>query len=124
MLVATNADLSGLACQTSAVSHAELHFGVHAAGDDETRLARQHRRTLIQTTYGHWIAFTDETAHHCGPLCGRLTQPGCNPWGRAMDLMIAATVLSLGVILVTRNRANVDSLGVELLIRFGICQPV
>ena len=30
-----------------------------------------------------------------------------------MDLMIAATALSLGVVLVTRNPADVDSLGVE-----------
>jgi predicted nucleic acid-binding protein len=34
-----------------------------------------------------------------------------------MDSMIAATALSLGVVLVTRNPADVDSLGVELLIR-------
>ena len=72
VLVATDADLSGLACQISAVSYAELHFGVHGARDDETRLARQHRLTLIQATYGHGIAFTDETAHHYGLLCGRL----------------------------------------------------
>jgi predicted nucleic acid-binding protein len=84
---------------------------------DETRLARQHRLTLIQATYGHGIAFTDETAHHYGLLCGRLKQRGRNPRGRAMDLMIAATALSLGVVLVTRNPADVDSLGVELLIR-------
>jgi toxin FitB len=35
----------------------QLHFGVHAARDDETRLARQHRLTLIQATYGPGIAF-------------------------------------------------------------------
>jgi predicted nucleic acid-binding protein len=34
-----------------------------------------------------------------------------------MDLMIAATALSLGAILVTRNLADIDSLGAELLIR-------
>jgi hypothetical protein len=45
VLVATNADLSGLACQISAVSYAELHFGVHTARDDGTQLARQHRLT-------------------------------------------------------------------------------
>jgi predicted nucleic acid-binding protein len=117
VLVATDVDLSGLACQISAVSYAELHFGVHAGRDDETRLARQHRLTLIQATYGHGIAFTDETAHHYGLLCGRLKQKGRSPRGRAMDLMIAATALSLGVVLVTRNPPDVDSLGLELLIR-------
>jgi toxin FitB len=117
VLVGTGADLSGLACQISAVSYAELHFGVHAARDDETRLARQHRLTLIQATYGHGIVFTDETAHHYGLLCGRLKQQGRSPRGRAMDLMIAATALSLGVALVTRNPGDVESLDVELLIR-------
>lgn len=116
MLVAADADLSGLVCQISAVSYAELHFGVHAA-DDETRLGRQHRLTLIQATYGHGVAFTDETAHHYGLLCGRLKQRGRSPRGRAMDLMIAATALSLGVALVTRNPGDVEGLGIELLIR-------
>jgi len=69
LLVVTDADVSGLACQISAVSYAELHFGVHAARDDETRRARQHRLTLIQAAYGHGIAFTDETAHHTMGCC-------------------------------------------------------
>jgi toxin FitB len=66
---------------------------------------------------GLFVGDPDETAHHYGLLCGRLKQQGRNPRGTAMDLMIAATALSLGVVLVTRNPADVDSLGVELLIR-------
>jgi toxin FitB len=116
VLIAADADLSGLACQISAVSYAELHFGVHAA-DEAARLGRQHRLTLVQATYGHGVAFTDETAHHYGLLCGRLKRQGRSPRGRAMDLMIAATALSLGVVLVTRNPGDVEGLGIELLIR-------
>jgi toxin FitB len=59
----------------------------------------------------------DETAHHYGLLCGRLRQLERRPRGRAMDLMIAATALSLGVALVTRNTADVEGLGVALLTR-------
>jgi hypothetical protein len=81
------------------------------------RLLRQHRLTLIQSVYGHGIAFTDETAHHYGLLCGRLRARGRSPRGRAMDVMIAATALALGVPLVTRNTNDVDQLGVELLAR-------
>jgi toxin FitB len=117
ILVAEDADLSGLACQISSVSYAELHFGVHAAPDDDARLSRQHRLTLIQSTYGHGIAFTDSTAHHYGLLCGRLRRQGRSPRGRAMDIMIAATALTLGVPLVTRNIDDVDNLGVALLRR-------
>lgn len=117
ILVAGDADLSGLSCQISAVSYAELHFGVQAAPDDAARLIRQHRLTLIQSVYGHGIAFTDETAHHFGLLCGRLRAQGRSPRGRAMEVMIAATALTLGVPLVTRNPVDVDRIGVELLQR-------
>jgi predicted nucleic acid-binding protein len=117
VLIAPNVDLSGLVCQISSVSYAELHFGVQAAVDDSARLSRQHRLTMIQSVYGHGIAFTDATAHHYGLLCGRLRAQGRSPRGRAMDVMIAATALALGVPLVTRNADDVDRLGVELLQR-------
>lgn len=117
ILVAGDADLSGLSCQISAVSYAELHFGVQASPDDATRLMRQHRLTLVQGVYGHGIAFTDEAAHFYGLLCGRLRAEGRGPRGRAMDVMIAATALTLGVPLVTRSSADVDGIGVELLQR-------
>ena len=117
ILVATDADLSGLVCQISSVSYAELHFGVHAAPDENARLNRQHRLTMIQSVYGRGIAFTDNTAHHYGLLCGRLRAQGRSPRGRAMDVMIAATALTLGVALVTRNTIDVEGLGIELLQR-------
>ena len=47
--------------------------------------------------------------------CGRLRAQGRSPRGRAMDVMIAATALTLDVPLVTRNTHDVDRLGVELL---------
>lgn len=115
--MASDADLSDLTCQISSVSYAVLHFGVQGARDDGARLSRQHRLTMIQSVYGHGIAFTDETAHHYGLLCGRLRAQGRSPRGRAMDVMIAATALTFGVPLVTRNIEDVDRLGVELLQR-------
>ena len=117
ILVADTADLSGLLCQISAVSYAELHFGVHAAADETRRAARQHRLTLIQATYGHGLAFTDEVAHHYGLLCGRLKQHGRSPRGRALDIMIAATALTHGIPLVTRNAADVEGLEIETMTR-------
>ncbi|ORW85609.1 hypothetical protein AWC22_11295 [Mycobacterium riyadhense] len=117
MLVADDVNLSGLVCQVSAVSYAELHFGVQAATSEAVRLARQHRLTLIQATYGHGLAFSDDAAHHYGLLCARLRQFGRSPRGRALDLMIAATALSLGVPLVTRNVGDVVRLGVAVLER-------
>jgi predicted nucleic acid-binding protein len=63
------------------------------------------------------MPFTDDTAHHYGLLCGRLRAQGGSPRGRAMDVMIAASGLTLGVPLVARNTNDVDRLGVELLQR-------
>lgn len=117
VLVASDADLSGLMCQISSVSYAQLHFGVQTAGDAEIRDARQHRLTLVQATYGRGIAFTDVIAHHYGILCARLRAQGRSPRGRAMDIMIAATALALDVPLVTRNPADVADLGVATLQR-------
>jgi predicted nucleic acid-binding protein len=117
ILLASDADLSDLICQISAVSYAELHFEVHGAPDEGARLGRQHRLTMIQSVYARGIAFTDDTAHHYGLLCGRLRVQGRSPHGRAMDVMIAATALSLGVPLVTRNVDDVDRLDLELLQR-------
>lgn len=117
ILIAETADLSGLTGQISAISYAELHFGVHAAHDQDRRAARQHRLTLIQATYGHGLPFDDFVAHHYGLLCGRLKQRRRSPRGRALDIMIAATALAHGVPLVTRNTTDVDGLGIETIHR-------
>lgn len=110
-------DLAGLTCQISAVSYAELHFGVHAAKNEDSRTTRQHRLTLIQATYGHGIAFTDEIAHHYGLLCGRLKQHGRSPRGRVLDIMIAATALAHSASLITRNAEELNGLGVDIITR-------
>ena len=117
ILIADTADLSGLLGQISAVSYAELHFGVNAASDENRKAARQHRLTLIQATYGHGLAFDDFVAHHYGLLCGRLKKLGRSPRGRVLDIMIAATALAHDVALVTRNTTDVDNLGVEIITR-------
>ncbi len=116
-MIGTDADFSGLVCQISSVSYVELHYGVQAAPDSDTREARQRRLTLIQATFGHGIAFTDVIAHHYGMLCARLGSQGRNPRGRALDLMIAATAAALEVPLVTRNPADVTDIGVALIQR-------
>lgn len=117
MLIASDADFSGLVCQISSVSYAELHYGVQAVDDPDKRDARQRRLTLIQATFGHGIPFTDVIAHHYGMLCARLRSQGRRPRGRALDLMIAATAAALEVPLVTRNPTDVDGIGVSLIQR-------
>lgn len=108
ILVASHADPTELACQISSVRYAELHFGVHGAPNESTRMSRQHRLTMIRSVYGRGIAFTDDIAHHYRLLCGRLRARNRSPRGRAMDVMIAATALTLGVPLVTRNTDDSD----------------
>lgn len=118
VLIGSDADFSGLVCQISSVSYAELHYGVQAARDPDTRDARQRRLTLIQATFGHGIAFTDVIAHHYGMLCARLRSQGRSPRGRVLDLMIVATAAALDVPLVTRNPAGVGDIGVALIHRW------
>ena len=117
VLIGPDADFSGLVCQISSVSYAELHYGVQAARDPDRRDARQRRLTLIQATFGHGIAFTDVIAHHYGMLCARLRAQGRSPRGRALGLMFAATAAALEVPLVTRNPAEVGDIGIALMQR-------
>jgi hypothetical protein len=64
VLVAEDADLLDLACQISSVTHAELHFGVHAA----------------PTTMRALTASPVDIEASAGPVARRKRPCACPPW--------------------------------------------
>ena len=92
----------------SAITLAELVAGVHAARDPNERAARQDRLQRVQATL-EALPFDTDAARAYGRVFAAITAEGRKARGkRAMDLLIAATALSVGLPLYTRN---VDDFG-------------
>ncbi len=86
----------------SAVTIAELQYGVAAAGDPLTQMARRRRVQAIVARFDV-LSFDVTTAEYYGALAGLVRQQGRNPRPRRMDLQIAATAARHGLALLTRN---------------------
>jgi predicted nucleic acid-binding protein len=89
----------------SAVSIAELHFGVLVAPDDEARAHRLQRLATIEEAFLP-LPFDADTARECGRLHAAVAQRGGKPRRRSFDLAIAATANVHGVPLLTLNAAD------------------
>jgi len=87
----------------AAISLAELVAGVHAARLPNERAARQDRLQRVQSTL-EAIPFDVAAARAYGRVFAAITAGGRKARGkRAIDLLIAATALSAGLPLYTRN---------------------
>ncbi|GAA4387921.1 type II toxin-antitoxin system VapC family toxin [Tsukamurella soli] len=86
----------------SAVTIAELQYGVAVASDPLTQMSRRRR---VQTILDRFevLSFDATTAEYYGALAGLVRQHGRNPRPRRMDLQIAASAVQHGLILLTRN---------------------
>jgi predicted nucleic acid-binding protein len=93
----------GLQSAISAVSIAELHFGVLVASDDETRALRLARLGLLEARYPDPLPVDDRVAREWGRLQAAVTNRGGKAPRRNADLAIAATANVHGAVLVTRN---------------------
>lgn len=93
----------------SAVTVAELHYGVDASRDPVDQLRRRQRLRLILDTYDV-LPFDAEAAEFYGLLANVVRQAGRNPRPRRMDLLIAATAVRHGLSLATRNAADLRHL--------------
>jgi predicted nucleic acid-binding protein len=89
----------------SAVSIAELHFGVLVAGDDEARAIRLRRLAVVEEAFDP-LPFDATVARECGKLHAAVVQRGGQPRRRSFDLAIAATANVHGVPLLTVNVAD------------------
>ncbi|MFT3864944.1 MAG: type II toxin-antitoxin system VapC family toxin [Solirubrobacterales bacterium] len=89
----------------SAVSVAELHFGVLVAADDEARANRLQRLATIERVFDP-LPFDGTVARECGRLHAAVVQRGGRPRRRAFDLAIAATANVHQVPLLTHDPAD------------------
>ncbi len=87
----------------AAITLAELVAGVHATRDPNERAARQDRLQRVQATL-EALPFDAAAARAYGRVFAAITAGGRKARGkRAIDLLIAATALSAGLPLYTRN---------------------
>lgn len=97
----------------SAVSVAELHFGVLVASSPSVRAERLRRLSLLQRQFDA-LPVDDAVADSYGQLAAAVVAVGRKPRARSLDLLIAATAHAHDSRLCTRNPA--DFRGVEDLV--------
>jgi predicted nucleic acid-binding protein len=86
----------------SAVSIAELHFGLLIA-DGETRALRANRLGLIEARFPEPLPLDDRAARVMGELQAAVAARGGQPRKRMADLAIAATARVHEAVLLTAN---------------------
>ncbi|MDN5792556.1 MAG: type II toxin-antitoxin system VapC family toxin [Brevibacterium aurantiacum] len=86
----------------SAISLAELQFGVLVARDPDVRAERLRRLSIVQKHFDA-LPVDEAVAVSYGRLAAAVVQAGRQPRRRTMDLLIAATAHAHGARLYTRN---------------------
>jgi predicted nucleic acid-binding protein len=97
----------------SAVTLAELHFGVLVAKDQKVRAERLRRLLLLQRAFDA-VPVDDAVVASYGQLAAAVVEAARRPRARSLDLLIAATAHAHSARLYTRNAA--DFVGLEDLV--------
>jgi predicted nucleic acid-binding protein len=97
----------------SAVSLAEIHFGVLAATDATERARRLRLLTALERSFDP-LPVDEAVAASYGALAAVVVSIGRRPLPRSLDLLIAATAHAHGARLYTRN--SQDLRGIEDLV--------
>ena len=100
----TAADLPDQAA-ISAVTLAELHFGVHLAKDEAARSLRLRRLTEIEARFAA-LPVDESVARAYGEVAALTVGAGRKVRSRVVDLLIAATARVHDVPLFTRNHED------------------
>lgn len=102
VLIAQDVDpLPGLLA-VSAISVAELHFGVLVARTADARALRLARLSRVQRRFAP-LPVDEAVAESYGQIAAHVAAAGRQPRARTMDLLIAATAHVHGAVLYTRN---------------------
>ncbi|QFS94646.1 Ribonuclease VapC5 (plasmid) [Mycobacterium sp. THAF192] len=94
----------------SAVTLAELHFGVLVAKGRAVRAERLRRLMAMQRRFDA-LPLDDSVAASYGQIAAAVVEFGRRPRARAMDLLIAATAHAHSARLATRNVDDFSGLG-------------
>ncbi len=86
----------------SAVTMAELHYGVLVADDDQVRATRLRKLRALQRRFDP-LPIDDAVAESYGELAAAVVSAGRQPRARVMDILIAATAHAHDAQLYTRN---------------------
>jgi predicted nucleic acid-binding protein len=89
----------------SAVSLAEIHFGVLVATDEVERARRLRLLTGLERSFDA-LPVDDAVAASYGQLAAAVAVIGRQPRARSLDLLIAATAHAHGARLYTRNAGD------------------
>ncbi|OZM79762.1 type II toxin-antitoxin system VapC family toxin [Pseudonocardia sp. MH-G8] len=102
LVIATDVPQIGGELAISAVTVAELHFGVLVAREPAVRAERLRRLSVLQRTFDP-LPVDDAVAASYGQLASAVVAAGRQPRARTMDLLIAATAHAHSARLYTRN---------------------
>jgi predicted nucleic acid-binding protein len=93
----------------SAITLAELHFGVLVAKQRKVRAERLRRLLVLQRTFDP-LPVDEGVAASYGQVAAAVVDAGRPPQARSMDLLIAATAHAHSARLYTRNADEFDGL--------------
>ena len=93
----------------SAITLAEMHFGVLVAKEREVRAERLRRLLALQRTFDA-LPLDDAVAASYGHIAAAIVDAGRQPRARSMDLLIAATAHAHSARLYTRNGSDFTGL--------------
>jgi toxin FitB len=93
----------------SAVTLAELHFGILVAKERTVRAERLRRLLAVQRTFDA-LPLDETVAASYGQVAAAVVDAGRQPRARSMDLLIAATAHAHSARLYTRNAEDFEGL--------------
>lgn len=102
VVIATDVEPLAGELAISAITLAELHFGVLVAKQQDVRAERLRRLLFVQRKFDA-LLMDDSVAASYGQVAAAVVDAGREPRARSMDLLIAATAHAHSARLYTRN---------------------